>query len=769
MKKKFYSFTFLAMVFMMLLSLVSCSKLQDVLNPNDDEDDPGDSDDDNTELVEGTMTDMQLSGLIRDVEGNPLDGVTITTGNAVATSDAEGLFGFSNVEVVDGRTVVRFSKAGYFDVVRSYDFVVEQQWEVVMCKKEANSFVTTKDYNSSIAQTLQVGGMKIEMPADGYKLDETGTAYSGQVKTDMLYLSPNNENFAEMMPGGDLAAVRTDKSRVTLVSYGMSDLNMYSSTGEKLQLKKGSKAKLTFPVPDGMSENLPASIPLWSFNEKKGLWEEEGSATLQGNVYVGEVSHFSWVNLDYPEKQAVVNGHVKDENGNPLPGVRLNIGQLQTPVYTDNNGFYRQVVPAKEDFKITVKPSYYGNYKNAVSLQVKGLEPKEVRTVDLVLPHLVRVYGTIVNDAADDNIASLWIETGKGATTKTQANKYGNFSIYVPENLKGDATIFARSATGKKISKKLVLANEDVNVGQLTFSADGSGATTLYVETTYGVVGFPIKETSDPMSGVMVVDGLLTYVTSEEAQVGAQIDVPNYEEGKLKYDNGVKVILNNSRTNEIFQNDGTKSMTCEVKRDGQKFNFNLNGVGIYGNTETDDIDENAKLKAENLSFNLFFMGKTLRNAKPSEVGFPAFTPELSAKAPIGLQITESRFGKGGMVFYNGGKNDYLALKNAMASQKGFTNLGEDNEDGDMYVIFYSASKKALVTIEFDSMASGVQDDMSWEDASDKAPIYMTVFDDVSKDMLERMMADDMSVQSRVGKVLQGKFTRLFKGKVQRKR
>ncbi len=356
MKKRFYSFTFLVIAMLVSLTFASCSKLQDMLNPDDGDDDP--DGDDNTEIVEGEMTDLQLSGLVRDVDGNPLDGVTVTSGNAVAISDANGLFGFTSLEVVEGRSVVRFSKTGYFDIVRSYDSVDGQQWEVVMCKKEANSFTTTKEYNSSTAQTLQVGGMRIDMPADGYKVDLNGTAYSGQVKTDMLYLNPNNDNFSEMMPGGDLAAVRTDKSRVTLLSYGMSDLNMYSSTGEKLQLKKGSKAKLTFPVPEGMDGNLPSSIPLWSFNEKKGLWEEEGSATLQGDVYVGEVSHFSWVNLDYPEKQAVVMGHVKDDNGNPLPGVRLNIGQLQTAVFTDESGFYRQVVPANQSFAITVKAKY---------------------------------------------------------------------------------------------------------------------------------------------------------------------------------------------------------------------------------------------------------------------------------------------------------------------------------------------------------------------------------------------------------------------------
>ena len=185
-----------------------------------------------------------------------------------------------------------------------------------------------KTFNASTAQTLTAGGMTIDLPKNAYRIDGDDETYSGKVKTEMVYLDPNHDSFAEMMPGGDLAAVRSDNSRVALLSYGMADLNMFGNNGEKLQLRKGVKAQLTFPIPTGMESDRPASIPLWSFNEKTGLWEEEGSATLQGDVYVGEVSHFSWVNLDWPENQGLVMGYVKDTDGNRLPGVRVNLLKL---------------------------------------------------------------------------------------------------------------------------------------------------------------------------------------------------------------------------------------------------------------------------------------------------------------------------------------------------------------------------------------------------------------------------------------------------------
>lgn len=117
-------------------------------------------------------------------------------------------------------------------------------WEVVMCKKENNDFTSVKTYSSSSDQTLQAGEMKIDMPQDGYKVDGTGVGYTGKVKSEMVYLDPNNERFSEMMPGGDLAAVRSDNSSAQLVSYGMTDLNMYAEMATSCSSRMAARQSL---------------------------------------------------------------------------------------------------------------------------------------------------------------------------------------------------------------------------------------------------------------------------------------------------------------------------------------------------------------------------------------------------------------------------------------------------------------------------------------------------------------------------------------------
>ena len=758
MRRKIHSLTFVFMaLLMMLMTFASCSKIQDLLNEGDDDDD--DSEGGNPpELVEGRMEDIALSGIVRDASGTPIEGVSIVSGSSAATTNTDGFFEFDQIQVVsvqNDRSVVRFSKAGYFDVVRSMDADDAEgaSWEVVMCKKENNDFTSIKTYSSSSDQTLQAGEMKIDMPQDGYKVDGTGLSYTGKVKSEMVYLDPNNERFSEMMPGGDLAAVRSDNSSAQLVSYGMTDLNMYAENGDKLQLKDGSKAKLTFPIPAGMGENPPASIPLWSFNEKTGLWEEEGSAQLQGNVYVGEVAHFSWVNLDYPEKQGTVYGYVKDDTGKVLPGVRLSIGQLLASTVSKSDGYYSHEVPANTDFSITVKDLYYGGINQNVSVKVSALSPGERRQVDITLPHLVRVYGKVMNERGDGIRSSVWVQTDKAKTEVLQTDKDGNFNVYVPKDMKGKATVFARTYRGDEVSKDITIEDKDVYV-ELTVGGTG-GVNTNMIHIFSDVLGneaWPIPTYTSPLSGVVILDNAMMLIPEKRANILMSIMVAQYDKEKTTYTDGVTAYVANRAEKRLFRTMPGKEMKCTVQRNGNDFVFSLEGNGVFYQEASDNdadeeeteekYDENAKLEGKMMSYPLLVAAKTLRNIKPVDAGFPSITPQLDAKAPLALLITESlNVGKGGVVYYNGGSNDYKTLKNA-AAKLGLTNMGEDNEDGCMSVIFYSAKKKILITLDYNPQATGVTDKNTFEDADEYAPISMTILDGISEDTLRAMMEDD---------------------------
>ena len=746
---------------MMLMTFASCSKIQDLLNEGDDDDDD-DGGINPPELVEGRMEDIALSGIVRDASGTPIDGVSIVSGSSATITNTDGFFEFDQIQVVNvqnGRSVVRFSKAGYFDVVRSMDADNDAadgaSWEVVMCKKENNDFTSIKTYSSSSDQTLQAGEMKIDMPQDGYKVDGTGAGYTGKVKSEMVYLDPNNERFSEMMPGGDLAAVRSDNSSAQLVSYGMTDLNMYAENGDKLQLKDGSKAKLTFPIPAGMGENPPASIPLWSFNEKTGLWEEEGSAALQGNVYVGEVSHFSWVNLDDPEQLATVCGYVKDDTGKALPGVRLIVGQLQSPTLIGADGYYEQKVPANTKFNIIVRSHYYGSSGQNATAKVSAISPGKKHQVDIILPHMVRVYGQVTDEQGTGIRASVWVKTDKYKSQVCQTDKDGNFYIYIPKDVRGNATAYARNYKGEEVAKDIIINDDDICVYHQIKGSGAAGDNMIHIYSdVMGDAAWSVPTYTDLLSGVFVVDDTLTLISDETAAVSLNITVPHYDKEKTTYTDGVSAWAENPKAMRLFITSQEKDMKCTVRRNGSNFVFSLEVYGAYMTLSSNDSDEdndqgsteerddNAKLIGKDMSFQLYAFTKTLRNIKPVDAGFPSFTPQLEAKSPFALLFTEcGKVSGGGIVYYNGGSSDYKALMNAAVKQ-GFTNLGEDNEDGCLSVYFYSAKKKALISLEYNPDASGVTDKTCWTNADEQAPIYMMVLDGVTQEMLEKMMEED---------------------------
>jgi hypothetical protein len=352
----------------MALGLASCSKDND--RPDPDPNRPA-------------MQDVALSGTVRNTSGAPLSGVRIISGEVSTTTGADGTFHIAQAVTVSNRAVVRFEKQGYFSLTRSGVKADEMHIEVVLQAKgnSGNSVSTT--FGAAEAKTLSAGGMKVDIPASSLVRPD-GSAYTGPVNADMLYLDPNNDNFTELMPGGDLAGLRANNSEAQLISYGMTEISLTDNAGNALQLKDNETSELTFPIPDGMENNPPATIPLWSFDDERGIWVEEGVATLQGDVYVGAVKHFSWHNLDVPADRVTIKGRATDCNGAPVSYVKITVEQ--TAAVTNSRGEYSVYVPANTPVTVVVKSRDYSDYSPEVSHNVAGKPGGSVVTQDISLP-----------------------------------------------------------------------------------------------------------------------------------------------------------------------------------------------------------------------------------------------------------------------------------------------------------------------------------------------------------------------------------------------
>lgn len=476
-----------------------------------------------------------ISGIVRDDNGQPLKDVVVDLNGEEVTTDQNGIFGLEITDQTDSRYVLKFSHKGYFSVTRSADMTSVGQVEVTLqpVKKEGVSNAT--NFNAKKGGQVKVGNMTVNIPANGL-VTEDGSTYKGKVDFKMLYLNPKKEDFAASMPGGDLAAQDSTGEQLALVSYGMVDVVMTDEAGKKLQLKKGTKSELTFPIPDGMAEKAPAEMPLWSFNETTGVWEESGKATRQGDKYVGEVGHFSWVNLDDPKQFVVLKGTVKDKDGNPLPGIRLSVEQVTC--FTNSEGKYSVRIPGETDVTISVKSVDYLNYTPEVSVKVEGQPGGSKYTQDIELPTMPIVKGSILNTGSKACPFSLFCQYEKDgkklSTGLTLCKTNGEFMLRLPAEAK-NATLHICSPDGKDQSQQINFEGKDLDLGTLN---------ACYIE---------LKEREQP---ALTIDGKETEIEIDDCDAigfngekgnahivagDLTIDLEKYSEKKETYDASIEL------------------------------------------------------------------------------------------------------------------------------------------------------------------------------------------------------------------------------------
>lgn len=375
-----------------------------------------------------SVSTAHLYGMVRDAEGNALAGVLVTSGQDSAVTGERGGYLLEKCRAVNGRCVVKFERPEYFSVIRTSEIEEgEARVDAILMEQDAKEGVTevARFYNSQGA-TIEVGKMKVEIPANSLVYEKDGKPFDGSVFASLYYLNPNSENFVKEMPGGDMSGVTADGKSVILLSYGMVEVTLKDSLSQKLQLKEGAESTLTFPAPDGFSEEQKHNqIPLWYFDEEKGTWVEEGVATKSGNLYVGKVKHFSWHNLDVPSVRATIGGRVTNDDGKPLPGVWVTISQ--TGAYTDKNGYYWVFVPQETPVFVTVKPSDYAGNTHCPLYQVEGLPAEKVYVQDIVLPNVPCIHGK-VTDQEGTGMGYVQVTAGE---TVTYTRWTGEYFAYV--------------------------------------------------------------------------------------------------------------------------------------------------------------------------------------------------------------------------------------------------------------------------------------------------------------------------------------------------
>ena len=658
--------------------------------------------------INGQMRDVKIYGVVTFGSGSPISGVSVTSGSETAITDDAGFYVLDRADVKDGRALVRFAKNDYFPVVRACQILDNTGCELnaAMESVYSDNNCARSTFHSSDGKIISVSGFSVDLPADGFVKASDGSRYVGDVTAAVYYLSPEADGFPELMPGSDLQARDKDYNTKQLVSYGMTNVLLTDRYGNRLQLADGCAATLTFPTPESMSGDAPATMPLWSFDETTGLWVEEGTATRdQKGNYTGTATHFSWWNLDDDFPQAWVEGVVKDENGNVLPGIKVLINN-QLVARTNSSGVYRKAVVAERAFVISVPSASYAGYTPEFKAVVSPLSYGEVRRVDITLPVRHYVHGRVTDKSGTPIVAAyeIYYPGGESGWNNTDAN--GEFRYYLPWGARGKGTAHVVSKKGNADDVSFdIPGDRNIELDIVINSGNGGGSIDpeIIAECSNGTVHYleADKPLPSTLGGVIVQDRFLTVISrvNFESDIFA-LQVNDYDPSRSEY------------TDFMFQAvDGSKIVQCmggklSIREENDVYTFNLTGKGVYAEIISSDGEFGnpceATITVNNVGISHLMTIERRENYTPASP-MPSVTPKLSAPAPVALIVTKSqKMGLGGWLYYNGDLNDFDALK-AQADRSGYTmsSYDKDSQTGYAEVLYTKDNNHMMIEADSD--------------------------------------------------------------------
>ncbi len=379
----------------------------------------------------GELVASQLMGQVIDEEGFPLRNALVQFQQATMLTNEDGVFSFAQMDLESNGQLLSVEKDGFFTNYKKIIPTPDDTFLKIGMVTKSDPTGTFSAANGGVVE--KPDGEKITFSPNSIRL-ENGGDYQGEVFVYTHHFNPETDYFNETVPG-DLSAINKSGEAVQLATYSMILVELFSVTGEKLNLKENTTATVTFPIKGAAATNAPSTIPLWSLDENTGTWVEELQATKQGDYYIGEVDHFSFWNCDAPFDLVKLQGTIIDQNGNPVPftsvGIHLEGSSPARYSTTNSAGIFAGNVPKDEVLVLDV----YSNNECQSSIYSENIGPFSTDqslniTVELEESNSILITGAVKNcmgEAVDVGYAVVSISPASRNIVPIDSD--GNFSF----------------------------------------------------------------------------------------------------------------------------------------------------------------------------------------------------------------------------------------------------------------------------------------------------------------------------------------------------
>ena len=411
---------------------------------------------DNTTSIDfTTKVNSNVSGFVTNENNLPVIGAAVKVGSVTTTTNHFGFFEVRNVQVVKTAATVTIVNSGYFNGIKTYQ---AEDGKSAFFRIKLLPKTSVGTIASASGGTVTSNGVKVTLPANAVVNAATNVAYNGNISVAIKFINPTSSEINNIMPG-DLRGIDGNSNLKLLTSYGMAAVELTGSAGELLQIATGKKATLTMPIPASILASSPASIPLWYFDEAKGLWKEEGSATKIGSEYIGEVSHFSFWNCDVSNLYVQFNCTLKNAAGEAISGMYVRIAEIANPNnsnygWTDGAGYISGFIPNNANLRLEMYSSTLCN----IPIQTQNFS---TTNVNISLGNIV-----VTVPASNNGIVSGTVTNCNNSPVSNGRIfiNYNNFYSQYPVNVNGSFS-FSRILCGN--SENVQIVAEDLSGNQI--------------------------------------------------------------------------------------------------------------------------------------------------------------------------------------------------------------------------------------------------------------------------------------------------------------
>jgi hypothetical protein len=473
-----------------------------------------------------------VAGFVTDENNKPVYNAQVIAGSKQTATDEYGYFSIRDVSLPKTAGLIKISQTGYFP---GYKTVQPQTGKESFVRVQLLPKAITGSIDAAGGGSVTLtSGVRVLLPANGVVLATGGGPYSGPVNVYTHWIDASDIAMHELSMPGDARGVDKDGNLAFVRSFGALAVELTGGAGQLLQIATGKTATITIPIPATMNGTAPSSLPLWSFDETGGLWKQEGTASKNGNVYTGEVSHFSFWDGAIGLPLVNLTTQIVDASLNPLANVAVGVRYAGQPLnagfgtfaHTDANGIVTGAVPANASLTLSVlTPCALESYSNNFNTNSSNID---LGTITGNLGQsLVTITGTATN-CSGQPVTDGYIQTFD--------NGFFNRALII-----NGVFTFSGVACTNQVTNLVAVDNtthQQSNVQTLTLvpGMNNIGAISACGTSTVGIINYTIDGVPRTLAGPARI--LNAYFTSGTTNILDLVPSPGVSEISFQFDGG---------------------------------------------------------------------------------------------------------------------------------------------------------------------------------------------------------------------------------------